>query len=305
MGRRMGFLFAMFIVIILPACTVSMAYIDETAAYYVPAIEEECVDYMPVITAEDACTPVEHPCSPVTHDYEGEDEDYTAIIYETPEPESEQYHAPARLIAIDPGHQARGNYTLEPNGPGSSTYKARVATGTRGVATRVPEYQLVLEVSLMLRDELIARGHEVLMIRETHDVDISNRERAIMASEANADAFVRVHANGAASASAHGILTISHSPNNPYIPHLYEESRALSQHMLDGMIAATGARNLGVLEMDNMTGSNWSTVPVTIVEMGFMTNPEEDRRMNTEEYRKKLVLGMTNGIESFFAAMCD
>ena len=204
------------------------------------------------------------------------------------------------IVAIDPGHQGRGNYSREPNGPGSTVYKAKVASGTRGISSGVPEFQLVLDVSLLLRDELVERGFDVFMVRETNDVDISNRERAIMASEANADIFVRVHANGSSNSNAHGILTISHSKNNPYIPELYELSRSLSDHILASMIESTGARNLGVLEMDNMTGSNWSTVPVTIVEMGFMTNPREDELMQTLEYQQKLVTGMANGIEAYF-----
>ena len=203
-------------------------------------------------------------------------------------------------IAIDPGHQERGNYNREPIGPGASEYKARVASGTRGVSTAVPEYQLVLYISLKLRDELQSRGFDVFMVRETHDVDISNSERAIMASESGADIFVRIHANGSQNRDVHGIMTLSSSMNNPFIPHLYEQSRALSEYILDAMLDATGAGNLGVIEVDNMTGSNWSTIPVSIVEMGFMTNPREDELMQTAEYQEKLVIGMANGIEGYF-----
>ena len=212
---------------------------------------------------------------------------------------------PRFKIAIDPGHQGRGNYNREPMGPGATEYKARVATGTRGVSTGIPEYQLVLYVSLKLRDELQSRGFDVFMVRETHDVDISNSERAILASESGADIFVRVHANGSQNRELHGIMTLSSSMNNPFIPHLYEQSRVLSEYILNAMIDTTNARNLGVIEVDNMTGNNWSTIPVTIVEMGFMTNPREDELMQTAEYQQKLVIGMANGIEYYFAEWGD
>ena len=178
--------------------------------------------------------------------------------------------------------------------------KAKVSSGTQGVVTRVPEYELNLVISFKLRDELIARGYQVVMIRETHDVNISNIERAKIATDAGADVFVRIHANGSTDRSVNGILTIGPTRNNPFVSHLYAQCRALSDDIVNAMVAATGARNRGVLEMDDMTGINWTTMPVTIVEMGFMTNPEEDELMQTADYQQKLVRGIANGIDSYF-----
>ena len=208
---------------------------------------------------------------------------------------------PVRLIAIDPGHQARANSAQEPIGPGASEMKEKVSSGTAGLVTRVPEYELNLKVSFLLRDELIARGYTVVMTRETNDVDMGNIERANIATQAGADIFVRVHANGSASSASKGILTISPTANNPYIPSLYKQSRVLSQCLLDEMLAATGANNSGIWETDTMTGINWSTMPVTIVEMGYMTNPDEDRLLQTPEYQLKIAKGIANGIDLYFS----
>jgi len=203
-------------------------------------------------------------------------------------------------IAIDAGHQGKGNNASEPIGPGASESKPKVASGTTGVSTRVPEYQLTLEISMQLKAELIARGYEVFMIRESHDVDISNKQRAVMAAESGSDILVRIHANGSDNKNDAGILTISPTANTPYIPHLYADSAKLSQTLLAGMVAATGASDRGVWKTDTMSGINWSTIPVSIVEMGFMTNPAEDERMQTKEYQQKLVQGIANGIDRFF-----
>ncbi|MCL2254387.1 MAG: N-acetylmuramoyl-L-alanine amidase [Lachnospiraceae bacterium] len=213
-----------------------------------------------------------------------------------PNPFTESY-----TIAIDPGHQLKGNSTKEPIGPGAKEQKAKVASGTKGVATLVPEYQLTLDVSLKLKDELIERGYNVYMIRETNEVDISNRERAEMATEANADIFVRIHADGSDNSKLSGILTISPTKNNPYVSHLYQKSRALSDDILTSMVTATGSHRRGVMEIDTMSGINWSTIPVTIIEMGFMTNPTEDKLMQTEEYQQKLAIGIADGIDNYFA----
>ena len=179
---------------------------------------------------------------------------YLALASELPDvqapevPASQTPQAPANgyLVVIDAGHQARGNSEQEPVGPGASETKAKVASGTRGVSTGLPEYELTLSVSLKLRDELLARGYQVIMIRESNDVHISNAERAQVANNAGADAFIRVHANGSEDSSQNGILTICQSPGNPYNGNLYSQCRALSDCVLDAMVNATGANKKSV-----------------------------------------------------------
>lgn len=224
----------------------------------------------------------------------------------TPEPTSTPTPSPTLepvqesfVIVIDPGHQRKGNYETEPNGPGSTVMKVKVSSGTQGVSTGIPEYELNLAVSLYLKEELLARGYEVIMIRETNDIDISNVERALIANEAEADAFIRIHADSSTNSSAKGILTICQTPENPYNSEWYAESRRLSELVLDEVVAETGAKKRYVWETDTMTGINWTTVPTTILEMGFMSNEEEDKLLATEEYRKKIAVGVADAIDRY------
>lgn len=206
-------------------------------------------------------------------------------------------------VCIDPGHQ--GSWVdmsaQEPMAPGSSQTKNKATTGTTGNYSKVPEYEVNLQVSLILEKELTSRGYKVVMTREDNDKAISNKERAEFATSEDADITVRIHANSDNSASAAGALTMAPTSANQYLDtDLIEKSNTLTECIINSYCSATGLANKGVISADNMTGTNWSTVPVAILEMGFMSNESDDMYITDTSHHKTMAKGIADGIDEYF-----
>ncbi len=206
------------------------------------------------------------------------------------------------IVAIDAGRQAKANAEKEPIGPASQTKKAKMAEGAVGAATGVKEFELTLKVAKQLQEELKARGYEVVMIRESHDVNLSNAERSVIANESDAEILIRLYANSMDNSSIYGAMAICMTEHNPYNSELSSDSYRLSKQIVNNICANTGTKNRGVQKVDNSSAINWCTIPVSVVEMGFLTNPDEDRWLQTEEYQKKIVSGISDAVDTYFAA---
>ena len=205
-------------------------------------------------------------------------------------------------VVIDAGHQAQGDSRLEPVGPGSSERKPRMASGTSGVATGASESRINLEVALKLQKALQARGVNVVMIRTTQDVNISNAERAQIANANNAALFVRLHCDGVDSSSVHGLLMLRPGSNEWTGP-IVTPSKTASSLVGKAALAATGASDRGTTARTDLTGFNWSRVPAVLVEMGVMSNPTEDRKLSSSSYQQALADGIANGVVSYLATL--
>nr|WP_294671921.1 N-acetylmuramoyl-L-alanine amidase [uncultured Blautia sp.] len=205
------------------------------------------------------------------------------------------------VVVLDPGHTGVVAGGYEPLGPGSSEMKAKDTSGTEGIATGVAEYQLTLKVAKQLSTALKKQGCKVVMTRTNSKNPLSCIQRAKAANKAKADAYLRIHANGSSNSSTNGAMTICVTKNNRFVSSkLYEKSYALSQSVLDAYVKATGCHKEYIWQTDTMTGNNWSKVPTTLIEMGYMSNPTEDRKMQTKAYQKKMVKGMAEGIKAYF-----
>jgi N-acetylmuramoyl-L-alanine amidase len=175
--------------------------------------------------------------------------------------------------------------------------------GTFGQASGLHEYELTMDVSKKVRAELEDRGYEVKLTHFDTFNPISCTERAAVANENEADAFIRIHANGSENTSSNGAMTICITKDNPYHPELYSASARLSQILLDTYCEQTGAKKEYVRETDSMTGNNWAEVPTTLIELGYMTNPDEDLKMNQDSYQITMANAIADALDLWFATM--
>lgn len=202
-------------------------------------------------------------------------------------------------IGLDPGHQKKGNSAQEAAAPGSSVTKNKVTSGADGKNTGTPEYKINLAVALKLRDLLVENGAEVVMTHESADVDISNQERAKMLNEAGVDLALRLHCDGVDDSSVKGAMMLV--PSGKYTEDFSKKSRAAGEAVFEEYLAATGARDRGIIARDDQTGFNFSTVPVCNIEMGCLSNGDEEALLVSEDYQQKCAQGLLNGIVRYFS----
>ena len=204
----------------------------------------------------------------------------------------------AALICLDPGHgtpPAVGRQT-EPIGPGSSVRKIKDGGGASG------ETEVVLAIAKKTRTLLLQRGYRVAMTR-TGPVfrygNGGNVARAQFCNRRRARLMLRIHADGSSSASSRGFSTLYPALRRGWTDDIYGPSLRAARAVQDATVAATGARDLGLVRRSDLTGFNWANVPAILVETGFMTNPTERRLLQSNAYQLKVARGLTAGVVAF------
>ncbi len=225
----------------------------------------------------------------------------TAVNTEEPTPSPEPLILSGLVIGIDAGHQSHANSDREPIAPDLDETKSKVSGGTRGVVSRIAEYEVNLDVALILRDLLEASGATVVMVRTENDVDISNRERAELFNEVNVDLAVRLHCNGSDDPASRGAFMLV--PDKEHTD-WYDENLRAAACIINNYCQLTGLTMRGaadgITERHDQTGFNWCLRPIVNIEMGHMTNSEEDLLITEASFQQVMARGIYNGIVEYF-----
>ncbi|WP_165998495.1 N-acetylmuramoyl-L-alanine amidase [Bacillus sp. Cs-700] len=198
-------------------------------------------------------------------------------------------------IVIDPGHQQLANHDQEPIAPGSKQMKDKVSSGTRGVSTGKPEYELTLEAALILKKYLAEHGINVVLTRMENMVDISNKERAEMANKHQADLFIRLHADGSNDRSVKGFHLLTPAEGHA----MHKQSLQAAKVIFSAVQRDQSIDTNGISFRSDITGFNWSQVPTVLIEMGFMTNTEDDQNLSDPAYLRKLMTHVAEGVVTY------
>ena len=275
--------------------TVSTALAPETPSDTAPVAESTASAAVTATVAPSLTPP------PVSATMPGRPVPQPVAPPETSQPTKPRKSLSGKVVAIDAGHQERGDSSLEPIGPGSSEKKPKATTGASGVQTRNPESLINLQVAKLLKEELTRRGAQVVMVRTSQNVNMANSERAGIANDADADLFVRLHADGNSDRSIKGLSTLV-PKSNKWTKPIVAESKKAGGYVHKAVIAETGARDRGVVNRGDLSGFNWAKVPTVLVEMGFLSNAAEDVKLGTDSYQQELAVGMAAGIEKYLTA---
>ena len=205
------------------------------------------------------------------------------------------------VIVIDAGHQLREDIGKEAIGPGGKETEQKMDVGQVGVYTGQQEYDVTLATALKLKAELEGRGYTVYLTRNNNAVNISNKERSDVANNLYADAFISLHTGYAEDAQTRGVGAVCQTSKNSYVSDLYAESKDLCKTLVDAMAKTTENKKQDLRETDKLAGINWCKVPMALLEIGYLSNENDDRLLSSDQYYEKLAEGIANGLDEFFA----
>ncbi|MGB9660965.1 MAG: N-acetylmuramoyl-L-alanine amidase [Moorellaceae bacterium] len=186
-------------------------------------------------------------------------------------------------IVLDPGHGT------DPQGadPG--------ALGPTGVK----EKDVNLAIALKLAELLRAEGAQVYLTRSGENTPYSLNERALYANNLGADLFISIHSNAASNPEVGGTSTYTYAPEDSELGSQREERLRLARSIQEALVARLGRRNIGVLEA-NFAVLRHTNMPAVLVEVAFISNPEEEKLLNSPEFQYKAALGILEGLKRYF-----
>lgn len=204
-----------------------------------------------------------------------------------------------KTIVLDPGHSSKSNLQKEKTSPDSSEMKIKDGGGASGIVSKTPEYEINMKVALKLKDLLEKEGYNVIMTKTKNEESLGNVDRAEIANKNKADLVIRLHCDSSEKENTRGASMLVPGAVG-YASSISKVSKKYGETILASVVKSAGMKSRGVIERKDLTGFNWSKVPVVLIEMGFLSNPQDDSLLNSDEYQYKIVKGIMEGTNTLF-----
>ncbi|KUK40795.1 MAG: N-acetylmuramoyl-L-alanine amidase, partial [Clostridia bacterium 62_21] len=197
-----------------------------------------------------------------------------------------------QLLAVDARRD--GKIVLDPGHGGSDPG----AIGRAGIREKDVNLAVALECARLLREQ----GFEVVLTRDA-DYDLDLYERTEIANGEEATVFVSIHSNSNPDPSKQGVSTYYYAPaDDPVLGPQAEQRRQLAECIQDALVAATGRPDLGLYQA-KFAVLRTSAMPSVLVEIAFLSNPEEENLLGQEWFQKQAAKAIAQGIISYFAGV--
>ncbi|MDR1303584.1 MAG: N-acetylmuramoyl-L-alanine amidase [Puniceicoccales bacterium] len=207
-------------------------------------------------------------------------DDYSQVLVPLLAPHLVREKKPSlRTIVIDPGHGGKDS-------------------GAVNAGLGLSEKMLVLQIAKLFQAELVKRGYRATLTRDDDTfIELKNRP----AKAKNADFFISLHCNSAANHLAHGVEVFTLPRARKFPGNACDPWNLIAVYsFLSASTAATGFENRGLKTAEFAVLKSLS-VPGVLIEMGFLSNLEEARKLADPLFQKKIVQGLVNGIEKYAA----
>jgi len=182
-----------------------------------------------------------------------------------------------KTVVVDPGHGGKD-------------------TGTRGRRLKLLEKDINLDIALRLEMLLKEGGVNVLLTRRD-DTFIPLPDRVAFARDNAADFFISIHCdNSGGSAAVSGTKTYYHGSHSENIP--------LAEAIQSALVSSTGLTDLGTRADTTVYNSGFhvirnTTMPGVLIETAYLSNPDDEAKLNDPEFRQKMAQGIYNGLKSY------
>lgn len=200
-------------------------------------------------------------------------------------------------IVLDPGHSKNPGTEKEKISPDSNEMKLKDTSGSVGLISKKNEYEIAMDITLKLKELLEKEGYTVVLTKDNVETPLSSIERAEVGNRENANLMIRIHCDSFSNSNAKGASMLVPKQRGYITKEISEKSIEYGKNIIEEYTKKTGLNNRGLQYRSDLTGFNWSKIPVVLLELGFISNPEEDKFLSSEENINTIAEGIKDGIE--------